>query len=68
MGKYLLIIGVLITCVGVIMIYAPGLLKWFGNLPGDIHIKGEHSSVFIPISSMILISLAISIFLNLFNR
>ena len=68
MGKYLIIIGLLVAGLGLILTYAPGMLKWFGHLPGDIHYKGEHSSIFIPITSMIIISLVITIILNLFNR
>ena len=68
MGTYLIIIGLLVAGLGLILTYAPGMLKWFGHLPGDIHYKGEHSSIFIPITSMIIISLVITIILNLFNR
>jgi hypothetical protein len=38
-----------------------GWLSWFGRLPGDIRIEGQHARVYIPITSMILVS----VFLNL---
>jgi len=68
MGKILIIIGILLTITGLILIYAPGLLNWFGKLPGDIHIKNDNSQVFIPVTSMIVISVVLTILFNLFLR
>ena len=67
-GKLLIIVGSMILIAGLSLSYAPWLINWFGKLPGDIHIKNENSTVFIPITSMIVISLALSIILNLFFR
>ncbi len=67
-GKLLIIVGSTFLIVGLAMSYAPGLINWFGKLPGDIHIKSENSTIFIPITSMIVISLVLSIVLNLFFR
>ncbi|MCK5477352.1 MAG: DUF2905 domain-containing protein [Methylococcales bacterium] len=67
-GKLLIILGSMILIAGLSITYAPWLINWFGKLPGDIHIKNENSSVFIPITSMIVISLVLSILLNLFFR
>lgn len=55
-----------IVCgVGLVVI---GLLIWaglpFGKLPGDIHIKGERSNVYIPIMTAILISIVLTILVN----
>ena len=67
-GKLLIIIGVLLAVLGLLLSYAPGLFGWFGHLPGDIRREGEHGTVFIPITSMIVISIVLSILLNLFFR
>jgi hypothetical protein len=67
-GKLLILTGSFILVTGLIVSYAPWLINWFGRLPGDIHFKNEHSSVFIPITSMIVISLILSILANLFFR
>ncbi len=61
-------IGALIMALGLILAYAPGLLSWFGKLPGDIHIENKHSAIFIPVSSMIIVSLLVTCLLNLFFR
>ncbi|MGY6275170.1 DUF2905 domain-containing protein [Methylomonas sp. MgM2] len=67
-GKFLIIAGAGIVLVGVVLKYAPWLLSWFGNLPGDINIRTENSRVFIPITSMIAVSLALSLIVNLWLR
>lgn len=67
-GKLLIIVGSMILIAGLALSYAPWLINWFGKLPGDIQIKNENNTVLIPITSMIVISLALSIILNLFFR
>jgi Protein of unknown function (DUF2905) len=39
-----------------------------GRLPGDIYIQGERGSLYIPITTSILVSLALSLLLWLFSR
>ncbi len=67
-GKILIITGSFILITGLAVTFAPWLINWFGKLPGDIHIKNEHSTVFIPITSMIIISLLLTLLVNLFFR
>ncbi|AFN77041.1 hypothetical protein BBI09_08530 [Stutzerimonas xanthomarina] len=68
MAKWLMAAGVLLLLLGVALHYAPGLLNWFGKLPGDIRIESEHSRTFIPITSMIVLSVVLTILVNLFRR
>ena len=65
-GNALIWIGLAIALVGVLARF--GLLSWFGNLPGDIRIENERSTVFIPITSMIVISVVGSLVLSLASR
>lgn len=65
-GNALIWIGLGIAAVGVLARF--GMLSWFGNLPGDIRIENEHSTVFVPITSMIVISVVGSIVLNVVGR
>jgi len=67
-SRVLIGIGLAIVAIGLALRYAPWLLSWFGKLPGDIDIRGDDSRVFIPITSMILISILASIAINLFFR
>jgi hypothetical protein len=54
--------------VGGIIQFAPWLINWFGKLPGDIRIQNENSVIFIPITSMIVMSLLLTLLANLFFR
>ena len=67
-GKLLATIGVILLVIGLIINYAPWLISWFGKLPGDIHIEDENKSVFIPITSMFIVSIILTIIINLFFR
>lgn len=67
-AKLLIVTGLAIVAIGLALRYAPWLLSWFGNLPGDIDIRRENSRVFVPITSMILISIVASIIINVFFR
>jgi len=61
-----LYIGVAVVIVGIA--YKFGLLSWFGNLPGDFKHQSENTSVFMPFTSMILISIVGSLLLRFFSR
>jgi hypothetical protein len=67
-GKILSIIGVTLLVIGLIITYAPWLINWFGKLPGDIRIEDEKKWVFIPITSMFVISIILTIIVNLLFR
>jgi len=68
MGRWLIGLGLLLVVVGLVVRYAPWLVNWFGRLPGDIRIETERARVYIPITSMIIVSLIITLALNLFRR
>ncbi|MDP9223220.1 MAG: DUF2905 domain-containing protein [Actinomycetota bacterium] len=59
-------IGVAVVVIGLLVL--TGALSWFGRLPGDIRIRGEHSRVYIPIVSSIVVSIALSLLLSLVRR
>jgi hypothetical protein len=64
----------LMIAAGVVLILAGGAL-WLlskaglsGGLPGDIRIEGSNFSCFIPIASMILLSIVLTLVLNIILR
>lgn len=67
-GKYLIIIGIVMILVGVIIYFLGDKFQWFGNLPGDISIKKEHFKLYAPITSMILLSALITLILWIINK
>jgi uncharacterized membrane protein required for colicin V production len=68
LSKLLISLGAGILAVGLLLKFAPGLLNWFGKLPGDIRIQSQNSFIFIPITSMIVVSLLLTLIVNLFFR
>lgn len=65
MARWLIIAGIILLAAGLLLHFAPGLFSWFGKLPGDIRIESERSKIFIPITSMIAISVILTVVLNL---
>jgi hypothetical protein len=63
----LVVVGGFCLIVLGLLIYS-GALSWFGRLPGDIRYEGENTRVYVPIVSMLIISLALSLLLGLLRR
>jgi hypothetical protein len=63
----LMVIGGLCVAFAGLLIYT-GWLSWFGRLPGDIHYESENARVYVPIVSMLLVSLVLSVFFYLLRR
>ncbi len=59
LGRALIIAGVLLALVGLLVLAGPKI-PWLGRLPGDLAIRREGFSVYVPITSSILISLVLS--------
>jgi hypothetical protein len=66
LGLMLIVVGVIALIIGAAVF--TGLLGWFGRLPGDIRIESGNTRVYIPITSAIVASAAVSIALFLWRR
>lgn len=68
-GKYLIIAGIILVIAGVSVYFTNGrIFKWFGNLPGDIRIEREGFRFYFPVTTMILISLILTVFIKLVKK
>ena len=65
-GLLVVIAGGALVVIG-ILIYS-GALSWFGRLPGDIRYEGEHTRVYFPLVSSLLVSVLLSLLLYLLRR
>jgi len=45
-----------------------GAFGWFGRLPGDIRIERDSMRIYIPLASMLVLSIVLSLLMYLFNR
>lgn len=68
MGRWIIAAGLVLVVVGAIVHFAPGLVGWFGRLPGDVRIGTERTKVFLPITSMLILSVVLTVLLNLLRR
>ncbi|MDR7483929.1 MAG: DUF2905 domain-containing protein [Armatimonadota bacterium] len=64
MGRFIILTGVVLIILGLVLEFAGRLPR----LPGDIVIQRPSVTVFIPIGTMILVSLVLTILLNLLFR
>ena len=67
LGKWVVVAGIALIFVGGLM-WLLGRIPFFGNLPGDIRIQTQNVSCFIPIVSMIIVSVVATIILNIIIR
>jgi hypothetical protein len=66
-GWGLVILGLIIAGLGLIWVFAPHLPR-FGRLPGDIVIEGKDSRLYFPITTCILISIALNLIFWLIRK
>ena len=64
----LLVVGIGIGVVVLGLLIWSGAFSWFGRLPGDIRHETESTRVFVPITSMIVVSVVLTIVLNVIGR
>ena len=63
LGKFLLVAGGLVALAGGVMLLAGKF--GIGRLPGDLVWRGENWSVYVPLGWMIVLSVVLTIVLNL---
>ena len=68
LGKTLLVVGFVVMGIGAVLNWAPWLVTWFGRLPGDIRLERDGFRFYCPVTSMILVSIALSLLVRLFNK
>ena len=67
-ARLLIIIGLVIAFAGMLLLVAVRFFPWLGNLPGDIRFERENFKLYIPLATMILISVLATIILNIVIR
>ena len=67
LGRLLIIAGGLLLAGGVLLVLL-GQIPFFGRLPGDIAIERELFSFFFPLVSMLIVSLVLTILVNIVLR
>ncbi|MCX7766487.1 MAG: DUF2905 domain-containing protein [Candidatus Sumerlaeia bacterium] len=66
-ARLLIVVGIFLIILGIALLIAPKI-KFLGNLPGDIKIKKDNFTFYFPLATCILLSLLLTIILNLLVR
>jgi len=64
-GKFLVLVGLLLVLVGLLLTFFEKLPLGLGRLPGDIVIKRDNFVFYFPLATSILLSLVLTLLLNL---
>lgn len=63
----LVLAGLVLVVAGVALVLAPRI-PWIGRLPGDLVIRRERWTFYFPIATSIVVSVVLTLLLNLFFR
>jgi len=67
LGRTLVIAGFLLVLVGLVLTFGPQV-PWLGRLPGDIRIERPGFRLYLPITTCLLLSAAVSLVLWVLGR
>jgi hypothetical protein len=67
-SRYVMLAGVALIVVGAILFGLAKLNIPLGRLPGDIYIEGPNGSFYFPVVTSILVSVVLTVLLNLIGR
>jgi hypothetical protein len=67
-GRLLIVIGLAIAFIGLLILLATRYIPWLGDLPGDFYFESENAKIYIPLTTMILVSILATILLNILIR
>ena len=68
LGRMLIGIGVFLVVLGLLLTLGERLPLRLGHLPGDIYVRGKHTSFYFPVITCLLLSVVVSLVLWLFRR
>lgn len=66
-GRLLITFGIVVLAVGILLVVV-GKVPFLGRLPGDLVFHRNGFTLFLPIATMIVVSLVLTVLINLFFR
>jgi hypothetical protein len=66
LGLIIVALGLALVVVGILV--AAGAFGWFGRLPGDLRFEVGGARIYLPITTMVLLSIALTLLLALIRR
>ena len=68
LGRTLISLGAILIVIGLLLTFGDRLPLRLGRLPGDIYVRGKHTSFYFPLVTCLLLSAVISLVLWLSRR
>ncbi len=68
LGRVLITLGLILVAAGLLFTFAGKLPFRLGRLPGDIYIRGKHSSFYFPLMTCVLLSVVLSVVMWILRR
>jgi len=68
LGRTLIAMGIFLVVLGLLLTIGNKLPLRLGHLPGDIYVRGKHTSFYFPIVTCLLLSAVFSLVIWLFRR
>ncbi|MGH7274846.1 MAG: DUF2905 domain-containing protein [Nitrospiria bacterium] len=66
-GKLLFVVGLVLALAG-LLITTVGKIPWIGRLPGDVLIQRRNFTFYFPLTTSVLVSIILTLFLWLLSR
>ncbi|MFN8444245.1 MAG: DUF2905 domain-containing protein [Caldilineaceae bacterium] len=66
-GRTLMVLGGLLFVIGLLLTFS-GRIPWLGHLPGDVAIERENYRIYAPFGTMLVVSIVLTLLLNLIAR
>jgi hypothetical protein len=67
LARVLILVGVVLALLGGLLLFV-GKVPFLGRLPGDIVIRRENWSLYVPLTTSLLISIVVTVLVALFSR
>jgi hypothetical protein len=67
-GRILITVGILLVMAGLLLLLTNNKLSWLFHLPGDIRIEKENFHIYLPITTMFLLSVLLSIIVFIIRK
>ena len=67
LGRMLIVLGGVAVLAGIVLMLAPHV-PWLGRLPGDVFISRGRFTVYFPIVTCLVVSVVVTLVMNLFFR
>jgi hypothetical protein len=66
-ARILILIGIVSIITGLLILFFPKIFSWFGQLPGDIRIEKQNTRIYIPLVSMAIVSIILTVGYHVFH-